>query len=547
MSEVFDVSDGGPFRFPPTNKQIGNVLPDFQENEYPLDVWPENVRQMIQDTAKCTQTPETLGGAFAAGILSGCIGQGLVISDAAFGNDGLPVLQIMVFMPSGGGKSSVMRKFAKPLHKWTSQMKKEHQIKESEIRGREKCLEAELEKILIDHKKSPSEKHQIRVAELQCEIDVLRRQKTSTTYVTEDATEERLAVLLGRNGETGAEAIFSLSVDARKPLTTLMGRYSNGTIGSGPYLNGFSGDTCFVHRQNLDRSVELKSPFVSLLWVMQPDLATKLLENDELKNSGFIPRQIMERCHKTRVSTLFQIKESPEASKGWDALIFDVLEKFRVLSEPIRIDAPPQARELIQNYFNEVQARVNSGELADIDSDASRWAEQAWRFALNLHVARHGKLAGNFPLEVISATNGIRLARYYESRKLQLLIPSRERVEQKRREKVFDLAKRLGYVNPSRCAQYLHEYDSAEWRNWLERNREYFELILVKAKGGGRTSEQYYLKDQKDSSYASHARNARIARNEEVFGLSNADSCGVPSIVSVPSMDSNPSTAILNS
>jgi hypothetical protein len=467
----------------------------------------------------------------------------LVVSNAANGNDGLPVLQIMLFMSSGGGKSSVMRKFAKPLHDWTSRMEKEQKIKESKIKGQEKCLEAELEKILSDHKKTPSEKLQTKAAEIQSEIDALKRQRTSTTYLVEDVTEERLAVLLGRNGETGAEAIFSVSADARKPLKTLLGRYSKGQIGDGPYLNGFSGDPCKVERQDSDRSVDLKSPFVALTWVMQPDLMTKLLEHEDLMVSGFIPRQIMEKCHKTRAVMSSQVKGNHEARKGWDSLIFNVLETFRVLSEPMRIEATPEARKLLLDYRNDVETRIISGELADIASEASRWAEQAWRLALVLHVARNGSQAGKIPLEVISATNGIRLARYYQTRKLDLLFAGREKIEERRREKVFDLAKRLGFVNPSRCAQYLHEYSSAEWRSWLERNGEHFVFILVKTKGGGPTSERYYLKDQQASRDASHARNATNARNEEVSGFSEADSCSVPSIPSVPSVNSTPSTA----
>ena len=500
---------------------------------------------MIQDVAKETQTPDSLGGALALGIISGCIGKGLAISDAANGNDGLPILQIMVFMASGGGKSSVTRKLTKPLYNWTSQMEKEHKIKESKIRAQEKCLEAELEKVLLDHKKNPSEMLQNKAAELQSEIDGLRRQETPTTYLVEDVTEERLAVLLGRNGETGAEAIFSISADARKPLKTLLGRYSKGDVGDGPYLNGFSGDPCNVQRQDSDRSVDLKAPFVALTWVMQPDLATKLLEHEDLMVSGFIQRQIMEKCHKTRVLVSSPVKGDPQIRVGWDSLIFNVLEKFRVLNEPIRVDATPEARKLLLDYRNDVEMRIISGELADIASEAARWAEQAWRIALVLHVARHGNQAGAIPVEVISATNGIRLARYYQNRKLGLLFAGRERIEDNRRGRVFDLAKRLGFVTPSRCAQYLHEYSADEWRGWLEKNIEFFEFIPVKTKGGGPTSEQYHLKEHLSPSNASHARNARNARNEKVHELPRSGYYDDPSIISVPSVGSTPSATSL--
>jgi hypothetical protein len=464
-------------------------------DRYPLEVFPDAVRLMVEDVARVTRTPVELGGPIALGILSGCIGKGLVVRGAFGGNDGLPTIQVCLFMQSGGGKSTTIKPFTKKLNEWIFAQKEDVRIQSSKLKARAEFIQATMKKNVNAFSKQESNSLILENEKLGSELAEIETKLKGTEFMVEDVTPERLAVILGNNGANGQESVFSHSTDARKAVAVVLGCYKKeaNTPDDTLYVKTFSWDPHNQQRQGNERSVDLKAPALPLLWLMQPDLADKLLGHPELMASGFIQRLTMDRIHHEPTEIAEPAQESPEARKGWDRLVFQILEKFRMRKQPLEIEAGEGVSEFILAYYNENIRRIRSGELADVESLAIRFAEMAWRFALLLHVARYGDEADK-PLEMLSAQGGVRLARYYATRKLGLMMASRDKRDQDKVERVDELIKRKGHVTARTLAQYLHELSVERWRDWLEKKtaKGLYQRKEVKPEGGGPVSVQYH-------------------------------------------------------
>lgn len=461
---------------------------------YPLDVFPDVAREMILDVARVTQTPVELGGPLALGILSGCVGKGLTIREVFGGNDALPTIQVFLFMASAGGKSSAFKPFQRKMDEWTRQMREEHRIEARKMKAQADAISKESEANLKAYMKTRDPKLVLANEKLAKELGELEKRMKGTEYVCEDVTPERLAVLLGSNGANGQECVFSFSPDARKALSVVLGCYKRERNAPDDqlYVKAFSWDPHNQQRQDEGRSVDLQAPALPLLWLLQPDQADRLLNHPELMASGFIQRLTMDRIHSEPQERLEIIRENPSVRKAWDALVFNVLEKFRVRNQPVQIETEDGVRELVLAYYNENVRRVQSGEFRDVSTVAMRFAELAWRFALLLHVARHGKDADK-PLEMVSARDGIRLARYYGNRKLALMLTSREKRDGERVERVKEIMARHGHVTGRNLAQRLHEWSAGVWTAWLEKKARQgvFQREEHRPPGGGPTSVRF--------------------------------------------------------
>jgi hypothetical protein len=463
-------------------------------NRFPVEVFPDAVRLMVEDVARVARTPVELGGPIALGVLSGCIGKGLVVKQAFGGNDALPTIQVCIFAPSGSGKSATTKPFTKKLNEWIFQQKEDIRLKSTKLKARAEFIEATIQRNVKAYGKEPSTSLVLENETLGAELAEIEAQLKGTEFLVEDVTPERLAVVLGNNGANGQECVFSLSLDARKAVAVVLGCYKkeHNSPDDTLYVKTFSWDPHNQQRQGNERSVDLKAPALPLLWLMQPDLADKLLGHPELMASGFIQRLTMDRIHNEPSEILEPVLEDATARKGWDRLIFQVLERFRTRNQPLEIDTAEGVREMMLGYYNENIRRIKTGELADVETLAVRFAEMAWRFALILHVARHGEQADQ-PLEAVSARDGITLARYYANRKLALMLASRDKRDQDRIERVGGLIDRWGHVTARRLSQFLHELSTERWRGWLEKKA--LERVFLRAEvtheGGGPRSVQF--------------------------------------------------------
>ena len=103
------------------------------------------------------------------------------------------------------------------------------------------------------------------------------------------------------------------------------------------------------------------------------------------------------------------------------------------------ITATPEARQRLEDYFNEIVDRRKAGELADVSQYASRWCEQAARLAITLHTGLHGATAQQYPLDLETAENAVKLAKWFADQQLDLLTKGRRAAATKLEDEVLKL------------------------------------------------------------------------------------------------------------
>ena len=103
------------------------------------------------------------------------------------------------------------------------------------------------------------------------------------------------------------------------------------------------------------------------------------------------------------------------------------------------IPASPEARTLLEAYFNEIVDLRRAGQLSDVSQYASRWCEQAARLAITLHAGEHGANAHLHPLGAATAENAITLAKWFANQQLALLARGRRQGAADLEERVIKL------------------------------------------------------------------------------------------------------------
>jgi hypothetical protein len=501
---------------------------ELEYTPFPIETFPLAVQEFCEDVGRVTQAPIEFSASLCLGVLSACLGKGVVIPNAFKGMRGLPTLQIALALESGTGKTAVSTPVLAPLVRWCKEQREIDKAEQSSIIGQIKLLEKEIHEHTQELKKGGDYGAiQRQVIEKQTEIDQLKREAIPPVYRLEDATLEAMVVQLGINGVHGQEAVFSVSDDARQAISTLLGRYTkNGSIDDNLLVKGFSWSPHQQHRRSEGGSVELDSPCVGLLWCIQPDLLHKLLGTPELLSSGFLQRLILLEIdwpaqEYTDLGDLDNMR-----SVAWNHLLDVLLNTYRLASNPLEVSITDEAKRLMIDYYNSLVPRVNDPtDLKDVRSSVARWAEWAWRVALVFHVVQYRKEATKEPISQETAQNAISLTRWYADKKLALLAKGRSNNKLNLDEKIIDLAMKKDFLVAADLQQAGLVKTASEARAYLDRLVATGNLVYEAKEAehtkpdrrtgrlgkGGPVSHRYILRGK----VITHENNAINAINEE--------------------------------
>jgi hypothetical protein len=226
----------------------------------------------------------------------------------------------------------------------------------------------------------------------------------------------------------------------------------------------------------------------------------RLFETETLAQSGFLPRFLT--CHTQAAVKKIVEDESQAISDAvrarWAGLIADLLATYHAAEKPYRVEPPPEAKRLLDDFFNAVVDR-RTGELADVGQFASRYGEQAWRVALTLHAALYGRDAHNHPLDAETAQSAITVVQWFIDAQLGVLARGRRQAAEKQEEEVLELIetnrqrKGRDFTDP-RDLQQNHIVPSADAGRALLDRMEQAGLLAgeeIKPTGGGWTRRIY--------------------------------------------------------
>jgi len=514
----------------PQAPKVSEVETDFETVSFPTAALPGVVKTYCDEVCRVTQAPLELVAPACIGLLSACLGKGVVIPNARSGMKGLPTLQFMIALESGSGKTTVFSHVFAPFQRWCKEQRTESKRHASTISAKTKLLEREIQKLVNEMGGD------LEIVRKQQELDALKREAVPPEYWVEDITPEALAVQLGANGTNGQEAVFMLSDDPRKAIATLLGRYNQGGGADDSLLvKGFSWSPHQQHRRKEGGSVNLDAPCVSLFATPQPDLLDRLMDSPELFSSGCLQRLMLDEveCPARKDGEHYEIDAVVRAE--WDLLVNVLLNTFRLAINPNEVRVSDEARSVLKAYRNELVDRINDPlDLRDVRSFADRWAEWAWRLALVTHVTVHRREAMDEPICLKTAEDAVGLAKYYASRKLAILAGIRTARASDIKARILNLALSRDYLVAADLQTSRLARSAQEARAYLDRMVGEGSLVFVEREAvhtkpdprtgligkGGPISRRYYLTQKAPTYPAINAINAINAKDEEPVGVS---------------------------
>jgi hypothetical protein len=253
--------------------------------------------------------------------------------------------------------------------------------------------------------------------------------------LTEDCTQEMMVALMQHNNEQ----LFAFSSDAAKAIDNLEGLYNKLKATEDNFMvHAFGGDPCTVHRVSRP-AINLEHPCLTLLWLIQPDLFTRMLGNERLREGGFLVRILAcdtqmeprERDGNERAIPATLLTEYAELIRVLIATYWDSKQEREIL---ISVDQRSEFR----RYRNSmVEARRSK--LKDINSFVTRWPEQAQRIVIGQHAALH-KAEGHLkPMADQTVENALGIGRWFANEQLRMPQASRQNVLCKQIEELREL------------------------------------------------------------------------------------------------------------
>jgi hypothetical protein len=179
--------------------------------------------------------------------------------------------------------------------------------------------------------------------------------------------------------------------------------------------------------------------------MLQPDKIRTILEKSNLTESGMLQRFLV--CN-TRAEPQEEPAEAyiinPDVFAEWNLCIGELIENYRLRKDPVTIEPTPEARELFRGFTNEiVRRRRHGGDLADVQTYAARWAEQAWRLSVGWHALNVGTKAHVTAFDETSAASVIQIARWFAHEQMLILGMLRTERRHQRFEKLCEILNRL--------------------------------------------------------------------------------------------------------
>lgn len=496
----------------PSNGGFGSIAEGgqdaFEVVPFPLDALPRAAQAMAREIVETALVPHSLAAVNVLGILSASLGGGLLI-DSGGGRITPANLFLLGIAESGTGKGRAFSMAAKPfqdleaeeVRHWESEtlpaIKKDLRVIEKDFKKAEKPLGEQGEARSREIAGREIQDLEKRKSELE------RQFAAEPGFSVADITKEKLAITL--ENQPG-QALASLSPEGRGVIDVLMGKYGKGKESDEDlYLSAYSCEAVKVSRVNRP-PVHLTKPCLAVLWLIQPDKARKLTESEAITESGLLPRFLL--CD-SKAEALDEPEEpyhpAPETLASWRELVADLLEDFRANGgDPKTIQADPEARRALVRFTNESKARTRKdGDLQDVTPFVVRWGENAWRLALVLHAAKHGREASKHDLEGDTARDAVRIVSWFAEEQLAILAPERSN---RHRSRVIRLLSILGDHQGERTLRDLsksHGFSKEEVQALAREFPHRLEVSLKKREEGGRPSEVAKLKTKEEKSTSS--------------------------------------------
>lgn len=387
---------------------------------FPVDALPSDVAEWVSAIAEESQTPTDLAAMGVLGVLSAAA-MGAAVVDCGSWTEELP-LYLLVAMPSGDRKSTVLRAAVAPLREIERQRRDEAAPEIRELRARRDVLDVRARKLTkIAGENADPEKRADAAAELaqvaQERDDI--GEPILPRLLADDATPEALGGLLAHHPAIAIIAAESALLD------NLSGRYSEGSANLHLVCGAYGGESTTIDRRGRDPET-IDRPLLSITLAVQPHVLEALASNETARSQGLVARFA---CVIPETRLGHREIDAPQAASDVHERWADTVRRVAVqvhssvgsvsASQGMRIVFGPEASALFRAMRVEHEPRLaEGGDLRPIADWAARHPGRIARIAGLLHLATQEAVE---PISEATMRDALRIGDYLLAHGLAVL------------------------------------------------------------------------------------------------------------------------------
>ena len=380
-------------------ESIHSVFTPDDERPFPIDVLPANLREVAEHVSNEYKAPLDLVAPQVLAVVSASLGRGIRLitnhPDPSYG-----LTYMFIATRPGNNKSTIMKFLSQPLKDHQKEVRKRHRI-EIESNLVHEYAEKKAKQGSKDWK--PSKK------EIDEEIG-----KAVPTLIAEHYSQEGLATTLSYNDEY----LALISTDASGVIDMLKGSKAGGHNQGEILLKGYSGES-YDCNNKVAADEHLEEIRMSINWLGTIETLRTFIHDRQIKGRGLLSRfcfaQVDDRILPSN-ATRNIIDESIRG--GWTQFIEGLLSKYwrKDEAQVVEVSMSNDAIQLCVDFRN--QYVEEQDELMWLESLPERWAENALRFALILHVCRHPHAPQDHLLSQETMKGAIAVMRWFIGREI---------------------------------------------------------------------------------------------------------------------------------
>ncbi len=369
---------------------------------FPSDALPKDIAAWVAAMAEESQTPEDLAALAALGVLSAAA-MGSAVVDCGAWDEEL-ALYLLVAMPSGDRKSTVLRSAVAPLRALERARRDAVAPEVRARRSRRQVLEKTEQRLI----KAVSDADALTRKEIEGELTRATSELAEIgepvlpRLLADDATPEALGGLLAHHGSIAVIAAESALLD------NLGGRYSEGAANLHLVCSAYGGESTTIDRRGRDPE-EIERPLMTITLAVQPHVLDNLVSHKIARSQGLVARfaYAFPETQLGRRKTI-ATRMSRDAIEGWERVVERVFENPKthdtndktcsqgssVISvigfQGSKLTLTDAAKHLLDELRAEQELRLTeTGDLRPIADWAARHPGRVARLAGLLHLAQH--------------------------------------------------------------------------------------------------------------------------------------------------------------
>jgi hypothetical protein len=379
-----------------SEEQTCRFKPD-DESPFPLDALPRVLKDAATEVAWAYQAPIDLVAPQTLSVMSACLGKGINLQtnhpDPTFGH-------IFMFLGTRPGicKTTVLKWLSKPMKEYQKKVRLDYK---NEVRVQLIDEFEERSKKPVPKDWQPSQK------DINEAVG-----KTEPTLIAEHYSQEGLATTLSYNDEY----LALMSTDVSGVIDGLRGAKSGGHNQGEILLKGYAGES-YDCNNKVAMDEHLEEIRLTINWLGTTDTLKTFVTDPQIKGRGLLSRFLFAEIDKPiPPAQVDQRKVATGVSEKWHDLLIDMLSKYWRSKS---VDTVKMSTEAIQSIVDFRNEYVNAqDELFGLSSLPERWAENALRIALVLHLCKYRNRPADHELDESTMADAIRIMWWFIGREM---------------------------------------------------------------------------------------------------------------------------------